>query len=244
MSEFDNKVVLVTGGTSGIGKTTAELFSENGARVVISGRRKELGEQIAKDIGGMFVECDVSKEEDVINMLDIVKREYGHLDIAFNNAGIGGERSLITETSSEKMHLVIDTNLKGVWFSMKYEIPLMPEGSAIVNMASVVGLIGGSAFASYVASKHAVIGLTKSAAVEFGPKKIRVNAVCPAVIKTDMTKNTYETPEKEQQNSAQYPIGRLGETIEVAETVLWLSSNKSSFVHGQSIVIDGGYTAK
>ncbi len=171
MREFDNKVVLVTGATSGIGKTTAELFSENGARVVISGRRRELGEKIAKDIGGYFIECDVSKEKDVINMLDTVKKKYGRLDIAFNNAGIGGEKSLITDTSSEKMHALIDTNVKGVWFSMKYEIPLMIEGGAIVNMASVVGLLGGAAFASYVASKHAVIGLTKAAAVEFGPKK-------------------------------------------------------------------------
>ena len=244
MNDFKDKIVLVTGGTSGIGKKTAEMFSQEGAKVIVSGRRKYLGEKIADAIGGIFFQCDVSVEDDVIDLMEMVKKKFGTLDVAFNNAGIGGERNLITETSSGKMHAVIDTNLKGVWFSMKYQIPLMPPGSSIVNMASLVGLIGGSAFASNVASKHAVIGFTKSAAIEFGSRQIRINAVCPAVIKTDMTINAYDTPEKEQQTSSLYPLGRLGETADVAETVLWLCSEKASFIHGQSIVIDGGYSIK
>ena len=241
MSEFKNKIVLVTGGTSGIGQVTAELFAKEGAIVIIAGRRKSLGEKLAKKINGFFVSCDVSVEEDVISLMNFIKKQFGQLNIAFNNAGIVSERSLIVDCPSEKMHSVIDINLKGVWFCMKYEIPLMPSGSAIVNMSSVSGITAGAEHASYIASKHGVIGLTKAAAVEYG-KTIRVNAVCPAVIKTDMTLNAYETPEKEAAAASRYPIGRLGESKEIADAVLWLSSNKASFVNGHSVVLDGGFS--
>mgnify|MGYP001169004800 FL=1 len=241
MSEFKNKIVLVTGGTSGIGQVTAELFAKEGAIVIIAGRRKSLGEKLAKKINGFFVSCDVSVEEDVISLMNFIKKQFGQLNIAFNNAGIVSERSLIVDCPSEKMHSVIDINLKGVWFCMKYEIPLMPNGSAIVNMSSVAGITAGAQHASYIASKHGVIGLTKAASVEYG-KTIRVNAVCPAVIKTDMTIKQYETPEKEAETASRYPIGRLGESKEIADAVLWLSSNKASFINGHSVVLDGGKT--
>jgi NAD(P)-dependent dehydrogenase (short-subunit alcohol dehydrogenase family) len=252
MNEFQGKVALVTGGTSGIGRAAAIAYAREGAKVVIAGRRAAEGEETVRLVraqGGeaLFVPTDVAQEAQVKNLVGRTLEQFGRLDFAFNNAGIEQVPTPFLEQTVETYDQVMNINVKGVWLSMKCEIPAMLKtgGGAIVNTSSGAGVIGMPGAEIYVASKHAVIGLTKSAALEFGKQGIRVNAVLPAVIETDMSRRFFgENPETRDAVAAQHPIGRIGAPEEIADAVIWLSSSKSSFVIGHSLLVDGGYTAQ
>jgi len=253
MKEFEGKVALVTGGGSGIGRATALAFAREGAQVVIGNRNVQRGEETVAMIqkaGGTasFKRTDVLITKDIEALVDYAVKTYGGLDLAFNNAGVEGDVAPLTEQTEANYDAVMDVNVKGVWLSMKYEIPRMLErgGGAIVNCSSVAGLIGFPNMAPYFASKHAVIGLTKVAALEYSAKGIRINAVNPAVIDTEMVDRLAAGfgMNKEADLAPLHPIGRLGRVEEIAEAVLWLCSKKSSFVTGHSLVVDGGFTAR
>jgi NAD(P)-dependent dehydrogenase (short-subunit alcohol dehydrogenase family) len=245
------KVALITGGTTGIGRDTAILFAKHGAKVVVSGRREAEGKEtvaLAKAAGGeaIFVQSDVSKSGDVQALVKKTVDTFGRLDIAFNNAGIEGKWVPLVEQTEENWDQVHNINLKGVWLSLKYEILQMLKqggGGAIVNMSSVAGLIGAAGAGVYIASKHGVLGLTKTAALEYAANGIRVNAVCPAVIETAMAERAFGAPEVNKRMLALHPLGRFGKPIEIAEAVLWMCSDKSSFMTGHEIVLDGGMLA-
>ena len=249
--DLQNKVAVITGGTSGIGRDAAVLFAKAGAKVVVFGRREKEGNEtleLVRKAGGegLFVKGDVSRAADVQLLVNTAVERYGRIDVAFNNAGIEGNWMPIVDQAEEDWDKVIDINLKGVWLSLKYEIQQMLKqggGGAICNMASVAGLMGSAAAAPYCASKHGVIGLTKSAALEYAPQQIRVNAVCPAVIETPMASRLFGEPSVEKQILAMHALGRFGSPLEVAEAVVWMCSAKSSFMTGQYIVLDGGFLA-
>jgi NAD(P)-dependent dehydrogenase (short-subunit alcohol dehydrogenase family) len=250
-AELQSKVVLVTGGTSGIGRDTAILFAKAGAKVVVAGRRETEGKETVELIraacgDAYFVKTDVSKSSEVESLIQKTVEKFGRLDVAFNNAGIEGVWVPITEQSEEDWDRTIDINLKGVWLCLKYEIrQMLKQGGdgAIVNMASAAGLIGLPGAATYSASKHGVIGLTKTAALENARNGIRVNVVCPAVIETPMAERAYSEPEFHKFAVGLHPIGRFGTTGEVAEAVVWMCSDRASFMTGQSLVLDGGLLA-
>ena len=252
MKEFEGKVALVTGGGSGIGRATALAFARDGARVVIGNRNVERGEETVSMIraaGGTasFLRTDVLVASDIEALVKHAVSEYGGLDLAFNNAGIEGDVGPLADHTESNYDAVMDINVKGVWLSMKYEIPAMLDrgGGAIVNCASVAGLIGFPNIGIYVASKHAVIGFTKTAALEYSAQGIRVNAVNPAVIDTEMVDRIATGLSMEKKDlSSLHPIGRLGRAEEVAEAVLRLCSDRSSFVTGHSLLVDGGFTAR
>jgi len=247
------KVALVTGASFGIGKATATAFARDGAKVVLADVSAEAGQRAADEIGKtfdvptLFVKCDVSKSADVERLMKNALDRFGRIDFAFNNAGIEGIPAPTDECTEENWQRTIDINLKGVWLCMKYEIPIMlkqGEG-AIVNCASIAGLIGFPSIPAYTASKHGVIGLTKTAALEYAKKKIRVNAVCPGVIDTPMVERfTGQNAEKSAALASGEPIGRMGQPAEIAEAVTWLCSDRSSFVTGHALVVDGGWTAQ
>jgi NAD(P)-dependent dehydrogenase (short-subunit alcohol dehydrogenase family) len=250
-AELDGKVGLVTGGTSGIGRETAVLFAKAGAKVVVAGRREAEGHETVELIragGGdaLFVKADVSKASEVEALVKKTVENFGRLDVAFNNAGIEGVWVPIVRQSEEDWDRTIAINLKGVWLCLKYEIRQMLRqggGGAIVNMSSVTGLIGSASAAAYSASKHGVIGLTKSAALENAKGGIRVNAVCPAVIETPMAERIFGAPQVHKFVLSCHPIGRFGRPMEVAEAVVWMCSDSASFMTGQSMVLDGGFLA-
>ena len=252
MKEFDGKVALVTGGGSGIGRATAIAFAREGSKVVIGNRNVQRGEEtvsMIRDSGGTasFRRTDVLVATEIEALVDHAISKYGGLDLAFNNAGLEGDVRPLAEQTETNYDAVMDINVKGVWLSMKYEIPRMLErgGGAIVNCASVAGLIGFPGIGIYVASKHAVIGLTKTAALEYSAQGIRINAVNPAVIDTEMVDRLADGMNmKKDDLTTFHPIGRIGRVEEVAEAVLWLCSNKSSFVTGHSLIVDGGFTAR
>jgi len=250
-TELQGKVAIVTGGTSGIGKDTAVLFAKAGAKVVVAGRREAEGKETVDHIRaaggeGLFVKTDVARAAEVEAMVKKTVEKFGRVDIAFNNAGIEGAASPITEQPEEDWDRTININLKGVWLCLKYEIQQMLKqggGGAIVNMASVAGLMGAAGLATYCSSKHGVLGLTKSAALETATKGIRINAVCPAVIETAMAERLFGAPEVEKHMLGLHPIGRFGKPMEIAEAVLWMCSDGASFMTGQSLVLDGGFMA-
>jgi NAD(P)-dependent dehydrogenase (short-subunit alcohol dehydrogenase family) len=250
-TELEGKVGLVTGGTSGIGRDTAVLFAKVGAKVVVAGRREPEGEETIELIraaggDGLFVKTDVSKASEVDALIQKAGEKFGRLDIAFNNAGVEGVWLPIVRQSEEDWDRTIGINLKGVWLCMKYEIRQMLRqggGGAIVNMASINGLIGAAGAAAYSASKHGVIGLTKSAALETARSGIRINAVCPAVIETAMGERLFGAPAVHKYVLSCHPIGRFGKPMEIAEAVVWMCSDRASFMTGQSLVLDGGFLA-
>ncbi len=248
---FDGKVVVVTGGNIGIGQATAMRFAEEGAKVVVAARRIPEGEKVVSNIikdGGdaIFVKTDVSKATEVEALIAQTVESFARLDYAFNNAGSRGV-GLTHELSEESWDEAIDTNLKGTWLCMKYEIlQMLKQGQgAIVNMSSSFGLVGFPGRASYSASKHGVIGLTKTAALEYAQEGIRVNAVCPGGVMTPPVESLMQqNPELAEGFLKSQPIGRIAEPNEIAEAVLWLCSDAASFVTGNAMVVDGGYTAQ
>ncbi|HLO88367.1 MAG TPA: SDR family oxidoreductase [Nostocaceae cyanobacterium] len=251
MAEFDNKVALVTGGTSGIGRASAIAFAQTGAKVVVAGRRIKEGEEtvaLIEAAGGeaKFIQTDVTKAAEIENLVNQTVATFGRLDYAFNNAGIEGLVMTGIEQTEENWNQVIDTNLKGIWLSMKYEIPYMLKqgGGTIVNNASMAGLIGSPKLSVYCASKHGIIGLSKAIALEHAAQNIRINVVCPGTIQTDMLDRAFDQETKDWLINSQNPIPRLGTPEEIANAVIWLCSDSSSFITGQALVIDGGYTIK
>ena len=247
--DLQGKVAIITGGTSGIGRDTAFLFAKHGAKVVVAGRREAEGNETLTQIraaggDGIFVKTDVSKAADVEALVKKTVDKFGRVDTAFNNAGVEGDWKPMTELTEADWDWVIDINLKGVWLCLKYQIQQMLKqgsGGTIVNMSSVAGLMGTPAAAPYGASKHGVLALTKTAALEYAANQIRVNAVCPAVIETPMGDRLFGAPEVAPGVKAMHPIGRFGKPMEIAEAVLWLASEKSSFMTGHEIVLDGGF---
>ena len=252
MNEFQGKVALVTGGTSGIGRAAAVAYAREGAKVVVAGRRAAEGEETVRLVRAqgreaLFVPTDVAQEAQVKNLIGRTLEQFGRLDFAFNNAGIEQAPTPFLEQTVETYDQVMDINVKGVWLSMRYEIPAMLKsgGGAIVNTSSVAGVVAFPGIEVYAASKHAVIGLTKSAALEFAKQGIRINAVLPAAIETDMYRRFVgENAESKAALTAMHPIGRIGTPEEIADAVIWLSSSKSSFVIGHSLLVDGGFTAQ
>lgn len=244
-----NKSVIVTGAASGIGKAAAELFAREGARVVVSDIHEAEGEAVVASIraqGGeaLFVKADVSNPSDMEKLVQETVKAYGRLDIAVNNAGISGEQSPIADLSIEGWEQVIRVNLNGVFYGMKYQIEAMLKngGGSIVNISSILGAVGFAGAAAYTSAKHGLLGLTQTAAIEYSAQNIRVNAVGPAFIDTPMLKALDE--EMKKAVVALHPIGRLGRSEEVAELILWLGSDKSSFVSGSYYPIDGGYLSR
>jgi NAD(P)-dependent dehydrogenase (short-subunit alcohol dehydrogenase family) len=247
---FKDKVALVTGGTSGIGRATAIAFAEKGAKVVVvDWIENEETLNLIKASGGeaIFVKCDVSKATDVKAMVEKTIAAFGRLDYAFNNAGIEGATAKTSDCTEENFDKTIGVNLKGIWLCMKYEIPeILKQGKGvIVNCSSVAGLVGFGGLPAYVASKHGVIGLTKTAALEYAKLGIRVNAVCPGVIKTPMMDRlTGSKKEAEDQFTGLEPVGRMGQPEEIANAVVWLCSDEASFVTGIAMAVDGGFVAQ
>jgi NAD(P)-dependent dehydrogenase (short-subunit alcohol dehydrogenase family) len=251
---FENKVVLITGGTSGIGRATAVAFAREGAKVVISGRRKTEGEETVALITkagskGLFVQSDVSDEAQVKQLVQTTVDTFGRLDIAFNNAGTEGHPKPLTEASAEDYQQVFDINVKGVFLSMKHEIAAMLKtgGGSIVNTSSIAGTVGMAGAGIYIASKHAVNGLSKTAALEVAKQGIRVNIVSPAAIQTDMLDRFIGDESADQKKAyfaSLHPIGRVGQVDEIASAVLYLSSPGASFITGHDLIVDGGFTVQ
>lgn len=247
---LEGKVALVTGGTSGIGRETAVLFAKEGAKVVVAGRRETEGNEAVELVRaaggeGVFVKTDVSQAAEIEALVQKAVEKFGRLDVAFNNAGTEGVWVPILRQSEEDFDRTINTNLKGVWLCLKYEIRQMVKqgGGAIVNMSSIIGLVGSAGAAAYSASKHGVIGLTKSAALETAKSKIRINAVCPGAIETSMSQRIWGAPAVQKYVLSCHPIGRYGKPSEVAEAVVWMCSDRASFMTGQCLVLDGGFLA-
>lgn len=251
---MEDKVALVTGGGSGIGRASALALAAAGAKVVLSGRREKEGHEtvaLIKTAGGQatFIKADVSNEAEMEKLVADTRSTYGRLDAAFNNAGIEGEVGKQThEQSVANYRAVMDINVLGVLLAMKHEIGAMLQngGGAIVNNASVGGVVGFPGVSVYVASKHAVLGLTKTAALEYARQGIRVNAVLPGGIETPMLQRFTGGPGTDffNQLAGMHPVGRLGRPEEIAEAVVWMCSDKASFVTGLSLAADGGWTAQ
>lgn len=250
---FDDKVIMITGATSGLGRHAAIAFAAAGACVVAAGRRETEGEATlaamrATGGRGVFVPADVSHGPDVARIVETARREFGGLDLAYNVAGIAGEAwTKLADYTEETWNAIIDINLSGMFLCMKHAIPAMLErgGGAIVNMSSVAGLGGTPGGAGYVASKHAIVGLTKAAALDYADQNIRVNALAPGVIYTEMLEwGISQTPGLEAEMTALHPIGRLGRMQEVTNAAMWLLSDEASFVTGTTVSVDGGYMAR
>jgi NAD(P)-dependent dehydrogenase (short-subunit alcohol dehydrogenase family) len=247
---FTNKVALITGGTSGIGRATAIAFAEQGADVVIAGRREAEGAEslsLVQKAGGqgLFVQVDVNDESEIEAMVAKTLERFGRLDFAFNNAGVGGLGRATMTATADVYDQIMNINVRGVFFSMKHQIPaiLRSGGGAIVNNASVLALRPSANSPIYSASKAAVVGLTKSAALEFAPKGVRINAICPAIIETDMTEQMRGDEQTRAYLLSRHPVGRFGQSEEVAASVLYLCSPEAAFITGVALPLDGGFAA-
>lgn len=246
---FSGKVALVTGAASGIGEATALLYAQHGAKVVVSDMNEEGGNATVakiKEQGGdaIFVKANVANAAECEQLVKTTVEKYGRLDAACNNAGIGGEINNIADMSIDGWHKIINVNLDSVFYCMKYEITQMLKqgGGSIVNMSSILGTVGFASSAGYVAAKHGMVGLTKNAAIEYSAKGIRINAVAPGFIETPLLSALDEQTKGFLVQL--HPIGRLGQPEEVAELVIWLTSDKSSFVTGGYYPVDGAYLAR
>lgn len=251
MKFLEGKVAIVTGGGSGFGHAMSLLYVEEGAKVVVSDIDVEKGEatvdQIIKSGGeAIFVKADVSKPEDSENIVKQTIRKFGKLDVAFNNAGIGGASAPIAEYPIDAWDKIIKINLSSVFYGMHYQIPEMLKNGngVIVNMASILGQVGFAGSCGYVAAKHGVVGLTKNVALEYGTKGIRANAVCPGFVETNLTEKLTQDKEAYDFLVYKHPMGRLGRVDEIVDLVLWLSSDRASFCNGGYYTVDGGYLAK
>jgi NAD(P)-dependent dehydrogenase (short-subunit alcohol dehydrogenase family) len=247
LGDFTGKVIIVTGASSGIGRAAAVMFAKRGGKVVVAARRVKQSEetvQMIKDAGGegMFVQTDVCVAAMVENMVKKTVEQYGKLNIAFNNAGKGGIFQSLVDETEEQFYEQLDTNLKGVWLCMKYEIPeiLKQGGGVIVNNSSITGLRGLRKLSAYSASKHAVIGLTNAAAKEFAPQNIRIVAICPGWTQTEMTPEFTVNPERKAKTERTIPLRRIAQPEEIAELACFLASDKASFIAGGAIAISGG----
>jgi NAD(P)-dependent dehydrogenase (short-subunit alcohol dehydrogenase family) len=247
----ENKVAMITGAGSGIGRASALKLAQAGAKLALSDVNVDGGEETVRMVeaqGGeaTFVRCDVSNSNSVKAMIDQIVAHYGGFDIALNNAGVGGEMAAVDRQSEDVWDQVININLKGVWLCMKYEIPqlLNRRGGSIINVASVAGLIGVRGNSIYAASKHGVVGLTKSVALEYAKLGIRVNAICPGFTETPMVSDLVDAvPEMGPRVQNASPMRRLGRVEEIADAVLYLAGDTSSFVNGICLPLDGGLTA-
>ncbi|MFH5834287.1 glucose 1-dehydrogenase [Halalkalibaculum sp. DA384] len=248
-----NKVAIVTGAATGIGRATAVALAKEGANILVADiNQQELAKTLAlieqEDVDGVSMKTDIARPDQVDNMVRQALKTFGRLDIACNNAGIGGAMKSTAEYTEEEWDQVINVNLKGQWLCMKYEIPAMLETGegSIINISSILGKVGFAQAAAYTASKHGLIGLTKTAALEYAEDKIRINAICPAFIDTPMLEQAGITTDEETKEAtiALHPVGRLGTPEEIAEAVVWLASSRSSFVTGHALMVDGGYTAR
>jgi NAD(P)-dependent dehydrogenase (short-subunit alcohol dehydrogenase family) len=250
--EFTGKVALITGGNSGIGAAAAKRVAELGAQVVITGRRQREGQMLANDIkrnsgSAAFIQADLTQPEQLRRIVPFALKTFGRLDYAFNNAGISGENRLLTDQTEKNFDSVFAVNVKALFLLLQDEIKQMMaqgRGGSIVNTASVGGMLAYPTAGPYVASKHAVLGLTKTAAVEYGRYGIRVNAVSPGAVRTEMLLDVFGTEEALDEMGAVHPIGRIGRPEEIADAVAWLFSDRSSYYTGQSLVLDGGLTAQ
>ncbi len=249
---MQGKVALVTGASAGIGRATALAFAQLGASVVVSDVAVEGGAETVRQItaadgAAIFVQADVANEADVAALVRTTIKQYGRLDYACNNAGIGGHSAPTAEYPLAEWQKVIDINLTGVWLCMKHELPeILKNGGAIVNMASILGTVGFANACAYTAAKHGVIGMTKVAALEYSAQGVRVNAVCPAFIATPMLERAglLDNPEMREMLCNLHPIKRLGTSEEVANAVVWLCSPEASFVTGHAMLVDGGFIAQ
>ena len=243
MSDFfslKDNVAVITGGTSGIGLKTAERFIAAGAKVVIAGRKD--GNELAEKIGATFVQCDVSSEESVAALMEAAQSTYGNIDIIVNNAGANFGYDVLMDTDISDFDKNFNINTKGVIFGIKYGVPRMNEGGRIVNVSSAAALQGVAYLSPYVASKWAVIGITRTAAVELGEKGIRCNAICPTSVNTPMANTPEGQPQLRMERKA-VPLGRIAEPEEIAAMIHFLAATDCNFINGQAIAVDGGFTA-
>jgi NAD(P)-dependent dehydrogenase (short-subunit alcohol dehydrogenase family) len=251
MGLLEGKTAIITGGASGIGEASVKVFAREGAMITIADINEAQGEKLArmiKEMGSdaLFVRTDISSREDVEMMVKKTVEHFGRLDCAFNNAGLEGKQATTAEISEDEWDRIMGINLKGAWFCMKYEIEYMLKhgGGAIVNTSSAAGLMGFPGLSAYTASKHGLLGLTKTAAMEYASRNIRINAICPGVIRTPMVDRFLGgNKELEAHFIEKEPVGRMGLPQEIAEAAMWLCSDKASFVTGASIPVDGGMTA-
>lgn len=247
--ELNGKVAIITGASSGIGESTALLFAKEGAKLILTDIKENEGNKLIekiKDAGGeaYFIKADTANPEDSENSVDFALEKFGRLDIAVNNAGIGGQQQAVGEFDIENWDKVIAINLSGVFYGMRYQIPAMLKNGSgsIINVGSILSMVGFANSAAYVASKHAIVGLTKTAAMEYSSQGIRINSIGPAFIKTPLLDGLEQ--DLLDQLVSLHPIGRLGEAEEVAQLHLWLASERSSFATGAYYPIDGGYLSR
>ncbi|MBA6154599.1 SDR family NAD(P)-dependent oxidoreductase [Gelidibacter maritimus] len=249
MKKLENKIAIITGAGSGIGRATALLLAKEGAKVVVSDIDEKNGKSVVSEIEkaggeGFFIQSDSSKAEGHESLVEGTLKKYGGLDIAVNNAGIGGPIAPTGEYPLDGWQKVIDINLSGVFYGLRYQIPAMRQkGGSIINVASILGQAGTQGSPAYVAAKHGVVGLTKAAALDYADQNIRINSIGPGYVKTPLVTNALDDETMDGLVSL-HPIGRLGKSEEIAELILWLASSKASFVTGAYYPVDGGYLAQ